>query len=259
MGQDFSVSLKMIGSDVKRIAIGNSQHRGARPYQEDSFGYTPLDRASRDGFTAVVADGMGGLSAGDKVSSYAVSAMLEMRYQVQSMNPVPVRFRQMLSAINTEVCASGVGGGCTASAVFCCKEGIYWCSVGDSRIYIQRDGMLFQLTEDGDHQNDLLDEVISGELDFNEMMSDESKDSLAQYIGFKGELKPDVSVSPLIPQTGDRLLICSDGVYNALSVGEMSRALASSAHNAADALINGILQKNYPNQDNCTAVVLEFL
>lgn len=100
MGQDFSVRLKINGSDVKRIAIGNSQHRGARPYQEDSFGYTPLDRAEKDGFAAVVADGMGGLSAGDKVSAYAVSAMLEMRYQVQSMSPVPVRFRQMLSAIN---------------------------------------------------------------------------------------------------------------------------------------------------------------
>lgn len=259
MGQDFSVRLKINGSDVKRIAIGNSQHRGARPYQEDSFGYTPLDRAEKDGFAAVVADGMGGLSAGDKVSAYAVSAMLEMRYQVQSMSPVPVRFRQMLSAINDKVCSSGIGGGCTAAAVFCCSEGVYWCSVGDSRIYIQRDGMLFQITEDGDHQNDLLDEVISGELDFDEMMSDESKDSLAQYIGFKGALKPDVSISPLIPRVGDRLLICSDGVYNALSVGEMSRALALSAQNAADALLNGILQKNYPNQDNCTAVVLEFL
>lgn len=259
MGQDFSVRLKINGSDVKRIAIGNSQHRGARPYQEDSFGYTPLDRAEKDGFAAVVADGMGGLSAGDKVSAYAVSAMLEMRYQVQSMSPVPVRFRQMLSAINDKVCSSGIGGGCTAAAVFCCSEGVYWCSVGDSRIYIQRDGMLFQITEDGDHQNDLLDEVISGELDFDEMMSDESKDSLAQYIGFKGALKPDVSISPLIPRVGDRLLICSDGVYNALSVGEMSRALALSAQNAADALLNGILQKNYKNQDNCTAVVLEFL
>lgn len=259
MGQDFSVRLKINGSDVKRIAIGNSQHRGARPYQEDSFGYTPLDRAEKDGFAAVVADGMGGLSAGDKVSAYAVSAMLEMRYQVQSMSPVPVRFRQMLSAINDKVCSSGIGGGCTAAAVFCCSEGVYWCSVGDSRIYIQRDGMLFQITEDGDHQNDLLDEVISGELDFDEMMSDESKDSLAQYIGFKGALKPDVSISPLIPSVGDRLLICSDGVYNALSVGEMSRALALSAQNAADALLNGILQKNYQNQDNCTAVVLEFL
>lgn len=259
MAQDFSVRLKIAGSDVKRIAIGNSQHRGARPYQEDSFGYTPLDRATKDGFAAVVADGMGGMSAGDKVSSYTVSAMLEMRNQVSNMSPVPVRFRQMISAINQKVCSSGVGGGCTASAVFCCDEGVYWCSVGDSRIYIQRNGMLFQLTEDGDHQNDLLNEVIAGELMFDEMMCDESKDSLARYIGFNGELNPDVSITPLIPKIGDKLLICSDGVYNALSVGEMSRALSLPAQNAADALLDGILQKNYPNQDNCTAVVLEFL
>lgn len=259
MKQDYSVRLKIAQSDVKRIAIGNSQHRGARPYQEDSFGYTPLNKAEKDGFVAVVADGMGGLSAGDKVSSYTVSALLEMRYQVSDMTPVPKRLRQMICAINDKVSSSGIGGGCTSAAVFCCAQGVFWCSVGDSRIYIRRDGMLFQLTEDGDHASDLLDEVIAGELTFDEMMCDEKKDSLVQYIGCGKTLSPDISISPLIPHSGDRLLICSDGVYNALTVGEMSRALELSAQQAADELLEKILGKNYTNQDNCTAVVLEFI
>lgn len=259
MAEDFGVSLKIAGSEIKRVCVGNSQHRGARPYQEDSFGYTPLNKAaSQNGFIAVVCDGMGGLAYGDKVSSYTVSAMVQMRSQVDSMDPVHVRFRQMINAINERVCAGGVGGGCTAAAVFCCTDGVFWCSIGDSRIYILRDGMFFQLSEDTDYQNTLLGRVIDGEMTYEELLDEERKDSLEFYIGYKGALNPDVNIKPLIPRPGDRLLICSDGVYNALTVGEMSRALSLSAQAAADELLNNILRKNYENQDNCTAVVLEF-
>lgn len=258
MGKNCSVRMKMAGSAVKEISIGNSQHRGARPYQEDSFGYTKIENAARDGFAAVVADGMGGMSSGDKVSSYTVSAILEMRLRGSEAIPVPTKLRQMINAINAQVSGSGIGGGSTVAAVFCTADGVYWCSLGDSRIYIAREGMLFQVTEDTDCQNMLLDDVIGGALDYDDVLEDETKDRLAQYIGFNGMLTPDVSERPLIPLSGDSMLICSDGVYNALSVGEMSRALQKPAQEAADLLLRQILEKGYSNQDNCTAVVLKF-
>lgn len=258
MSGKFSVSLCISGSNVREISIGNAQNRGARDYQEDSFGYTPLENASSEGFIAAVADGMGGLSAGDKVSAYAVSSILAMRMQANRSQPVHLQFRQVISVINREVVLGGSGGGCTFAALFCRDDGVYWCSVGDSRIYILRDNMLFQLSEDGDYQNRLLDDVIAESLDFGEMLEDKRKDSLTQYIGSKKEPEPDVNILPLIPRAGDRLLICSDGVYNALSVGEMARALSKPAQEAADALAAEILKRNYENQDNNTAVVLEF-
>lgn len=259
MADRFAVSLRISGSDVNEISIGNAQNRGARDYQEDSFGYTPLGKAGAEGFVAVVADGMGGLAAGDKVSAYAVSALLRMRDLISGTEAVHVKFRQMISTINREVVLGGTGGGCTLAAVFCRSSGVYWCSVGDSRIYILRDGMLFQLSEDGDYQNQLLDDVIAGTLSYEDMAENEKKDSLVQYIGSKSEPEPDVNIRPLIPRSGDRLLICSDGVYNALSVGEMSAVLSRPAQEAADALIAGIINKNYENQDNNTAIVLEFI
>lgn len=258
MADRFSVNLRIFGSDVREISIGNGQNRGARDYQEDSFGYTPLDKAESEGFVAVVADGMGGLSAGDKVSSYAVSSILKMRTSIEGNMPVHIKFRQMISAINREVVLGGSGGGCTFAAVFCRGDGIYWCSVGDSRIYILRNGMLFQLSEDGDYQNQLLDQVIAGTLEFEDMLENEKKDSLAQYIGSKNEPDPDVNIRPLIPRAGDKLLICSDGVYNALSDEEMVWAMSGHAQDAADALMSAIIGKNYANQDNNTAIVLEF-
>lgn len=258
MADKFSVSLRISGSDVNEIFIGNAQHRGARDYQEDSFGYTPLDKASSKGFAAVVADGMGGLAAGDKVSAYVVSALLGMRDRITRTEPVHVKFKQLISIINRDVVRGGTGGGCTFASVFCRSDGVYWCCVGDSRIYILRNGMLFQLTEDGDYQNQLLDEVLDETLTYTDMSENEKKDSLVQYIGSKKEPEADVNIRPLIPHSGDRLLICSDGVYNALSVGEMSAALSKPALEAADALIGEIQNKNYENQDNNTAVVLEF-
>lgn len=258
MSDRFSVSLRIYNSDVREISIGNGQNRGARDYQEDSFGYTPLDKAETEGFVAVVADGMGGLSAGDKVSAYAVSSILKMRTCIEGNMPVHVKFRQMISTINREVVLGGTGGGCTFAAVFCRSDGVYWCSVGDSRIYIMRNGMLYQLSEDGDYQNQLLDDVIAETLSFEDMIENEKKDSLVQYIGSSDEPKPDVNILPFIPRIGDRLLICSDGVYNALSDEEMAWALSGHAQDAANALMSAIIGKNYENQDNNTAIVLEF-
>lgn len=259
MADRFTVSLSISGSDINEIIIGNAQRRGARDYQEDSFGYTPLFKAGDEGFAAVVADGMGGLSAGDQVSAYAVSAIIEMCSQIGSAAAVHTKFRQMISEINRKVVLGGSGGGCTAASVFCRGDGVYWCSVGDSRIYIFRNGMIFQLSEDGNFQNRLLDDVIAEKLTYESMADNDKKDSLVQYIGSKNEPEPDVNIFPLIPESGDKLLICSDGVYNALSQEEMSRALSVTAQEAADALIEEIVKKNYENQDNNTAVVIEFV
>ena len=258
MADRFAVNLRIFGSDVTEISIGNGQNRGARDYQEDSFGYTPLDKAESEGFVAVVADGMGGLSAGDKVSAYAVDSILNMRTAIEGNMPVHVKFRQMITAINREVVLGGTGGGCTFAAVFCRSDGLYWCSVGDSRIYIMRNRMLYQLSEDGDYQNQLLDQVIANTLAFDDMLENEKKDALVQYIGSKNEPSPDVNILPFIPHIGDRLLICSDGVYNALSDEEIVLALSNPAQDAANALMSGIVNKNYANQDNNTAIVLEF-
>lgn len=260
MSSSFTVDLKIAGSNVKKVALGNSQDRGGRDYQEDSFGYSALDgdSVSKYGFTAAVADGMGGLSCGDQVSAYAVSAMIGMKALSDGV-PVHIRFTRLMREMNQRVVESGLGGGCTAVAVLCTKDGVFWSSVGDSRIYLFRNEELCRLTEDSDYHNVLFDQVISGDLSCTQAATDPQKDSLAGYIGYNGEINPDVNIRPFIPQKGDRILICTDGVYNALEDSELSRALLFHAQEAADDIKNRIMMKNYSNQDNYTSVVLEFL
>ncbi len=260
MNNSFKVKIKIDTSSVRKIAIGNSQDRGARNYQEDSFGYTPLDSESiaNYGFTAVVADGMGGMACGEQISSFAVSSIIGMR-GCEGGIPPHIHFTRVMNDINRSVADSGIGGGCTVAAVMCTTGGIYWCSVGDSRVYLYRNEELCSLTEDSDYMNVLFDKVLNDGAEYNEISADPQKDSLAEYIGYRGSITPDVNIRPLIPQKKDRILICSDGVYNALSNEELSCSLILHAQAAADDIRNKILMKNYANQDNFTSIVLEFI
>ena len=257
---DLFVRMKFAGSDVKRIVLGCISERGARSYQEDSFGFSSVAKADieKNGFTAIVADGMGGLSQGAKVSGYVVSAMLEMQRNRNVAVPAHVYLSRSLCAVNGNVVASGMNGGSTAVVILCTAKGIHWCTAGDSRVYLFRDQALTVLNEDSDYMNRLMEQVISGDMTFDEAGRDAQKDSLAQYIGCRAGIHPDVNAKPLVPQKGDKLLLCTDGVYNALSGQDLSEALERSAGEAAEELKSRICARGYPNQDNFTAVVMEF-
>lgn len=255
----FRAELRFPGCGVVGIAVGGIQHQGAREYQEDSYGFSevtpgkPLQR-----FTAVVADGMGGLSSGAFVSGYCVNKLLEADIG-EGHIPIHEQLTSVVRRISGEIAAGGSRGGSTLAAVVCVPQGVYFCSVGDSRIYLLRRGVLTQLTEDGDYFSVLLDRVISGSLKFTQALSDPDKDALSQYMGSGTFLTPDRNIIPFAPQPGDRFFICSDGVYNALSSEEILQSLTLSAGAAVEDIAGRILAKGYTNQDNFTAVALEFL
>lgn len=257
----FFVRMKFADSEVRKIAFGSISNQGARNYQEDSFGFSSFEKGDvkNYGFTAVVADGMGGLSGGDKVSGYVVSAMLEMQKSRNAAVPVQMHLSQCMRMINDSVLSSGIKGGSTAVTVICLPNGVHWCTVGDSRIYLFRGGKLTALNEDSDYMNRLIEQVISGDMTYEEANGDSKKDALAQYIGYKGGVNPDGNSKPLIPKKNDKLLLCSDGVYNALTVAELMESLTFEASEAANLIENRVLAKGYSNQDNFTAVVLEFI
>lgn len=257
----FFIRMKFSGSDVKRIALGSVNNQGARSYQEDSFGFSSIDKAEveKNGFTAIVADGMGGLSGGAQVSDYVVSSMLSMQMNRDPAAPIYMHLSRSLSAVNNGILQSGMTGGSTAVVVMCLPTGIYWCTVGDSRVYLFREGKLTVMNEDSDYMNRLIEKVISGELTFEEAGEDKKKDSLTQYMGHKGGIAPDVNAKPLVPKRNDKLLLCTDGVYNALTASELKEALSKPAEEAAALIESKVVSKGYSTQDNFTAIVLEFI
>ena len=247
-------------SDISSVCVSSFSHSGARTYQEDSFGYNGPFKAGYGGnaFCAVLSDGMGGLSNGDKVSSYAVSSYIKRLCALKTDNAVHKEFIRITNEVNNRVVSGGYGGGATVVALYCCHRGIFFCSTGDSRLYLFRGNALTQLTEDFDVLNRELGKVIDGIVTYTQADTHEERDNLTEFIGAGITLSPDVNIKPLIPQKGDRLLICSDGVYNALSEEELIYCLSADAATAAMGMESAIIEKAIPIQDNATAIVLEF-
>lgn len=260
-GNNLFVRMKFADSNVTKISFGCINNQGARNYQEDSFGFSSIDKTEikKQGFTAMVADGMGGLSGGAQISAYVVSAMLEMQKKRNPNVPAGIHLAQSLRMINNHVLASGMKGGSTAAVVMCLPSGVHWCTAGDSRIYLARGDTLTALNEDTDYLNCLIEDVISGDMTFEDAGGDAKKDALAQYIGCKNGINPEANAKPFLPQDKDKILICSDGVYNALTSAELTEALTDNAYEAAERIEAAVLSKGYSDQDNFTAIVLGFM
>lgn len=235
------------------INVGCIQEQGAREYQEDTVGFTEIPAGeTADKFLAAVADGMGGMAFGGFVSDYTIRNLLAS--DVSS----PQELCETVRRISAEIAAGGSRGGTTLAAVCCFPDGVYFCSIGDSRIYLLRGWSFTQLTADADYMSVLLDRVISRELSFTQAAADPERDSLSQYVGSGALLSPDMNYIPMDIRPGDRLLICSDGVYNALSDDELQQSLTLSAGGAAEDILGRIMARGYANQDNYTAVVMQF-
>lgn len=236
------------------IEAGCIQDQGGRDYQEDTVGFSDLPEGKpAERFSAIVADGMGGMASGAFVSDYTVKNLL-------AAEPgSPEEIFSAVARISGEIAAGGSQGGTTLAAVYVFPEGVYFCSVGDSRIYLCRDGILTQLTADQDYMSMLLDKVIDGKINWLQAKADPERDALAQFVGSGMQLSPDMNYIPLNIKSGDRLLICSDGVYNAISEEEMKQSLSLTAGGAAEDILGRVLARGYTNQDNFTAVVLQFM
>ena len=243
-------------TNIKKLKLAVCHGQGDRPYQEDSYAYN--EHMSGRRFAAVVADGMGGIEGGKEVSSFAADKLVSMAEDIDDTEAVFEQLSDIVCDINREIIDRQIPGGSTLASIYCNNQGIYWCCVGDSRVYLYRDNTLTQLNEDGDYLNRLFVRVLSGELPISSALSDPQKDSLASYMGYRRELTIDGNIKPLAPCLGDRILICSDGIYNYISEKELMEMLKEGVAEAAKKLEIYNNTKEFKNHDNYTALIIEF-
>ncbi len=261
-----AVQIRLDDGSVVRLRFGNAQDIGSRDQQQDSFGYSDLSDAGETagkGVLAVLADGMGGLSGGKQTSEYIVGAMLAMFRDFDCGADIPEQLRAMAVRINEQVYAANSENGSertgsTLAAVLVCKTRLFWVCVGDSRAYLYRKGALYQLNEDHVYINQLLSGCIEGDLSLEEAKNDRQGHALTDFIG-KPELRRiDSSIRGLALQRGDKILLCSDGVYNAVNNASLVECLRDEPHKAAAGIIREVLAKKLIGQDNVTALVIEY-
>lgn len=244
------------------ITVGRAHNIGARPSQQDSMGTTPVYQGQ--GILAVVADGMGGLSGGDQVSQRIVMDMLSMGAQIP-MGQMDGILLQMVNRVNENVNAMlGPEGlyksGSTLVAVLACDGMFQWLSVGDSRIYLYRQGYASQLNRDHDQLQIWMEEVLAGRRNLEETLQNPDGRKLTSFIGM-GKLRfVDTCHSPIPLEPGDRLVLMSDGIYNIIQEDRLAEILKRYPDvDQATAVIDRIIREtNHPHQDNYTAIVLGF-
>ena len=242
-----------------QMQVSKLHEQGARASQQDSFALTPAELIPTHGTLAVVCDGMGGLKDGDKVSQEAVSAMVNGFLEV-SGEPNQVLLALLERANRSVNRLLGPAGqrrsGTTMVAGILKKDEFHYLSVGDSRICLYRDGALFQLNREHIYVNELSTRAVNDILTLQEAWSDPQGAGLTSFLGM-GDLKyVDIPAAPQKVRRGDKLILMSDGVYNALTEQELCSALDEASGADAEALGKAIADKAYDNQDNYTAVIL---
>lgn len=244
------------------VRIGKVHEQGARDYQEDSFSVSPEEMYADKGILAALADGMGGLGGGDKVSQTAVTAIMNRFYEEQG-DELQVLLRLLKAAngaVNNMLGINNIGSSGSTLACGYLKDGrFYYINVGDSRICLFRDGILYQLNREHNYRNELALRAVNGDGSLEGAWSHPKASGLTSFIGM-GQIKYlDIPAEPVTAKPGDKFILMSDGVYNAISKEELSSCLAANAEEAAESINALVKEKEWPGQDNYTAIVLQYL
>ena len=166
----------------------------------------------------IVADGMGGHNAGEVASSVAVSTVDEMLSATQSdfaknlINAVETANEKIFSMAKDD----RLGMGTTLEVVLYKEDTYYIAHVGDSRIYLIRDGKMEKLTKDHSYVELLRQK---GELTEEEAKNYPMKNMITKAVGVAGEVKADYK--EVMAKKGDILVLTSDGLTNMVSDEEI--------------------------------------
>ena len=201
---------------------------------------------------AAVADGMGGHPGGEVASAVAI-ALTQAAFTGQSIDELQAAVRAAnraiwdrasdeLEGMGTTICAAGMTDGGILAVV----------NVGDSRAYLLRNGTLTQLTDDHSVTSEA---VRRGEMSEEEAREHPHRSVLTRALGVAPEVELDAATHPV--DQGDRLLLCTDGLFNEVADHEMASLMTSTGdiQATADALIELALSAG--GRDNISVVLAE--
>lgn len=213
---------------------------------------------------AAVADGIGGLPAGEVASEIAIRALAPLdrppaqRPGVDAATDdaaselaaaVAEANRRIREATGTDPASHGMGT--TVTALLLDGDQLVIAHVGDSRCYLLRRGRIYQLTRDDTFVQTLVDQ---GVLTPDEARRHPQRSLVTRAV--QGEdVAPAVGTLPVEP--GDRLLLCSDGLSDVVDDATIGQALATwtDRQHCADQLVKLAHQAGAP--DNVTAVIAD--
>lgn len=190
------------------------------------------ERREGKGDIFVLADGMGGYEGGEVASRVAVETVIE-RYKQAVENVAPEEFmRKVFEDAHNNIMKEKQENpdlkemGTTLEAVVFKDSTLFIGHVGDSRIYLFRQNLLTQLTED---HSLVQEQVNKGVLTKEQARNHPKKNLITKCLGLEGLNNPDFMSRKLLP--GDTALLCSDGVTDELDDTEIAEILNANPNN----------------------------
>jgi PPM family protein phosphatase len=231
-----------------------------RPQNEDNYCYAEPesdDEALKRGRLVVVADGMGGQEGGQIASKLAVDTVREIFLSGPAEDPAGVleaAYHSAHSAIQqyarTHPELAGMGTTCTTAILQ--DHRVTYGQVGDSRLYLLRDGAIVQLTRDQSYVQQMVD---NGLITAEQAKTHPSRNILTSALGSDSDVVVDFAEAPIPLQPADLLLLCTDGLHGTVSDEEMLEASRqNSPRDACKKLVD--LAKERGGHDNITIQIV---
>ena len=202
-----------------------------------------------------LADGMGGYSHGGIASQTALETFFETFYGDQTP-VVPRRMRRSVDAANLGVfqMAQRLGAvrmGTTLTAVSVADNQLHIAHVGDSRAYLIRDQRAQCLTNDHTHVGDMVRMKV---IPPDKVRTHAQRSILTKGLGLSLFVQPDIT--QVTVQDGDRLVLCSDGVWSVIEDQEFAQVATQSADMShfSEELVNLALERQ--SDDNLSVVAV---
>lgn len=208
--------------------------------------------------TYVVADGMGGYTSGEVASKMLVDAVRDALAPQECFDENGLKHallcanEAILKAVRSHPAYAGMG----TTATLCHREGddIVWAHVGDSRLYLLRNGSLRQITQDHSLVSEL---VANGSITPAEAMTHPKRNVITRAVGVSEDLVVDTGRFRLEPK--DSLLLSSDGLTSVLPEGDLCELLLRvipSDEDAAKYLVDCAIEAG--SHDNISAIVVVY-
>ena len=239
-----------------KFSVFQVSRKGGRVKNEDRMGYCYTAESS----LFFLADGMGGHPEGEIASQLTLQVIAAL-FQQEARPALPdVRefFNRAVIAAHREILRYAAERGLTDTprttlvAVVLQGGAAHWVHCGDSRLYFVRREALLARTRDHSYAEQRRRERPGSE--------ERAPDRNVLYTCLGSPTRPFFDLSGPVPlQQGDRLLLCSDGLWAPLQEEDIVRQLAQSPVSAsAPALVEEALRRGGPRSDNVTVVALEW-
>lgn len=240
--------------------VGFKTDKGIRrANNEDAFFVLNKDKVF------IVADGVGGSNSGEIASRTAVNEVVGYIEKnelddLHSDDEIKDYFFDCLKYANYKVLDlsqrydANKGMATTMVLAYIRKDELYVLNVGDSRAYLFRDNDYYQITEDHTFVNTLLK---AGMISPEKAKSHEDKHMITRAIGAEHTVEVDFFKTGL--QSGDVILLCTDGMYDEVDESEMVRIIdeSSSMSDACSELVE--LANSHGGHDNITVICIKIM